>query len=208
MPEPAVGPALPDVADGAPSSWGPIVTGVVAADADTVILDGGVIDGLPAALRARGFTGTIVRVGPIDPLDVADPDRRAELAPMTVVTHGMDLASRTSDGWTSVVAAAAGVDVAPAAIGLDFVRGYAAADVLVRALAATPPPLTSEALVDTMNSGWWYPGIDGVTCGAWWPAAHYTELPCVSVARVEADSPVLLPLVDLVETVPQLRFGL
>ncbi|MFN3220172.1 MAG: hypothetical protein ACE367_27075 [Acidimicrobiales bacterium] len=206
--EPEVGPALPDVADGVPTSWGQIVTAVVDAAPDTVILDGGVSDGLPAALRSRGFAGTIVLVGEVDPLDVADADLRAELAPLTVVTHGMDLAGRTSAGWTAIVAAAAGIDVAPNDIGIDFVRGYAAADVLVQALAATPPPLTSEALVDTMNSGWWYPGIDGVTCGAWWPAAHYIELPCVSVALVEADSPVLVPVVDLVETAPQLRFGL
>lgn len=208
MAEPSVGPALPDIADGVPTSWAPVVTAVVDAAPDTVILDGGVSDGLPAALRSRGFAGTIVLVGAIDPLDVADRAARAELAPLTVVTHGMDLASRTGDGWTAIVAAAAGIDVAPNEIGIDFVRGYAAADVLVRALAATAPPLTSEALVDTMNDGWWYPGIDGVTCGAWWPAAHYVELPCVSVARVEADSPVLIPVVDLVETNPQLRFGL
>jgi hypothetical protein len=208
MPEPAVGPALPDIADGVPTTWAQIVTAVVDAAPDTVILDGGVSDGLPAALRSRGFAGTVVVVGEVDPLDVADADLRAELAPLTVVTHGMDLATRTGAGWAAIVSAAAGIDVAPNEIGIDFVRGYAAADVLVRALAATPPPLTSEALVDTMNSGWWYPGIDGVTCGAWWPAAHYVEVPCVSVARVEADSPVLVPVVDLVETAPQLRFGL
>ncbi len=163
--EPLAGPALPDLADGVPTSWAPVVTAVLDAAPDTVILDGGISDGLPAALRARDFTGEIVLVGDVDPLDVADADTRAELAPLTVVTHGLDLASRTSDGWTAILAAAAGVDVAPAEIGLDFVRGYAAADVLVQALAATPPPLTGEALADTMNDGWWYPGSTGSPAG-------------------------------------------
>lgn len=204
---PFVLPVLPTAASGSPWSWQPVVDAIVETGAATAVIEGPIVDGLPGALRAAGFAGDLILVGRYDPLELAET-ARSEVAPLTVVTPGFDLASRSSDGWDAIVAAAAAVGVDPGGIGLDFVEGYLAADFLVRAVVATPEPLTVEAVADRVNSGWWYPGVDGVACGGWWPASHFITTPCVSISRISAFSPVPLPVLGLVETAPQLRFDL
>ncbi len=208
MARPAFLALLPTAADPAPTDWREQVDAILATEPDVVLLDGPRTEGLPAALRDEGFRGELVLVGTVDPLVVADPDRRVELAPLTVVSPGLDLANRSTPGWRALAGAAAAVGVEPDEVGLDFVQGYLAADFLVRALAATPEPLSAERLANTVNDGWWYPGVDGVACGSWWPAAHLVPTPCVSIARVEVFSDRLAPVVDLVEVEPQLRFDL
>lgn len=203
---PVVLPVLPAASDGPTASWTEVVDAALAEDPVVVFIDGDRTDGLPQALRAAGYEGEIVLVGVIDPLDVADAAARVELAPLTVISPGLDIVNRSSAGWERLVGAAAAVDWAEDEIGLDFMEGYLAADFVVRAIAATPEPLSGHALAATLNAGWWYPGVEGLACGSWWPASHYIEAPCVSVSKVEpfASAPVL----GLVDTAPQLRFNL
>lgn len=200
--------ALPPAGDGPNSNWSAIVATILDTTPDTIILDAETATGLPAALRGAGFDGELVWVGAIDPLDVVDLSDRLELAPMTVMTLGLDLASDTSAGARALVGAAAAVGVPTNEVGLDFVEGYLAADFLVQALAATPEPLSIEALANTVNAGWWYPGVDGVSCGSWWPASHFVVTPCLSVSRVEVFSDHLVPVLTLVQAEPQVQFNL
>jgi len=163
---------------------------------------------LANALKSLGFNGDFVYVGRLDPLILADTDARLALAPATIVSPGLDIATRRGDGWESLQGAAASVGVDEVEIGLEFVHGYVAADMFVAAAAATPEPFTVEAFADTINRGWWYAGIDGVACGSWWPAGHFVTTPCVSVSRIEIFGEALVPVLGLVQTEPQLRFEL
>ncbi len=207
-PQPTFLAVLPTIADPSPRSWREVVDQILATTPEVVVLDGPRTEGLPAALREQGFRGELVLVGLVDPLVVADAERRVALAPMTVVSPGLDLANRSSAGWAALEGAAAAVGLAPHDVGLDFVQGYLAADFFVRAVAATPEPLTVERMADTVNRGWWYPGIEGLACGTWWPAAHLIPSPCVSVSHVEVFTPRMVPVLDLVEIEPQIRFDL
>jgi hypothetical protein len=130
--------ALPPAGDGPNSNWSETVAAILDTTPDTIILDAETATGLPAALR-----------------DAAD---RLELAPMTVMTVGLDLASDTSADARALVGAAAAVGVSADEVGLDFVEGYLAADVLVQALATTPEPLSIEALANTGQCGLVVPG--------------------------------------------------
>ncbi len=150
--------ALPPAGDGPNSNWSETVAAILDTTPDTIILDAETATGLPAALRDAGFDGELVWVGAIDPLDVVDAADRLELAPMTVMTVGLDLASDTSADARALVGAAAAVGVSADEVGLDFVEGYLAADVLVQALATTPEPLSIEALANTGQCGLVVPG--------------------------------------------------
>lgn len=197
---------LPTAADGPTSDWDEVVEAALAADPTVIFIDGDRTEGLPQAIRTAGFDGEVVLVGVVDPLAVAEAADRIDLAPLTVVSPGVDVANRSSPGWVAMAAAATTVGLTEADIGLDFVEGYLAADFVVRAVAATPEPLSGHALASVLNSGWWYPGIEGLACGSWWPASHYLEVPCLSVSRVEPFA--VTPVLGLVETEPQLRFNL
>lgn len=199
---------LPTSAQGPATDWGQVVAALLADRPEVVIIEAGSIEGLPSALRGAGFDGELVVVGHVDPLDIMDTDARLELAPLTVVSPGLDVATRTSEGWLSLVAAAEVVGLDERQIGLDFIDGYLAADVFVEAVAMTPEPLSRERLTNAVNDGWWYPGVEGVSCGSWWPAAHLAPVPCVSIARVNVFSDRLVPVLGMVETSPQLRFEL
>lgn len=197
---------LPTASDGPTASWDDVVAAALAEDPAVIFIDGERTDGLPQAIRAAGFEGEVVLVGVIDPLDVADAASRVELAPLTVISPGLDVVNRASAGWEAMIGAAAAVDLTEDDIGLDYIEGYLAADFIVQAIAATPEPLSGHALASTLNAGWWYPGVEGLACGSWWPASHYIEVPCVSVSTVQpfANTPVR----GLVDTTPQLRFNL
>ena len=203
---PVILPVLPTASDGPAASWDDVVDAALAEDPAAVFIDGDRTDGLPQAIRAAGFEGEIVLVGVIDPLDVADAAARVDLAPLTVISPGLDVVNRASAGWEAMTGAAAAVELTEDDIGLDYIEGYLAADFIVQAIAATPEPLSGHALASTLNAGWWYPGIEGLACGSWWPASHYIEVPCVSVSTVQpfANTPVR----GLVDTTPQLRFNL
>ncbi len=203
---PVVLPVLPAASDAPAAGWSSTVTATLQADPAVVFLEGPQVAGLPAALRSAGYDGEIVLVGVIDPLDAADPAFREAVAPLTVISPGLDVANRASPGWEALVAAAAGQGVAEEEIDLDLVDGYLAADFIVRAIAATPEPLSGAALAEAVNDGWWYPGVEGLACGSWWPASHIIEVPCVSVASVNVFS--VVPVLGLVDTNPQLRFNL
>lgn len=200
--------ALPAPGDAARSDWTSTVDAILATGPATVFLEHDHIEGLPEALRTRGYDGHLVLVGSVDPLDVADDEWRSVNAPLTVISLGDDLASTGSRGWRSIVGAAAAVGVDESAVGRDFVDGYLAADFLVQALRATPEPLSVETMADTINGGWWYPGVEGVSCGSWWPASHFIVTPCVSVASIDVFSAELVPVLGLIETTPQLAFNL
>ena len=204
--EPIVLPVLPASADAPSTSWTSTVAATLEADPTVVFLEGPQVDGLPAALRSAGYDGEIVLVGVIDPLDAADASFRERVAPLTVISPGLDVANQASPGWAALAAAVAGQGVADDEIDLDVVDGYLAADFIVRAIAATPEPLTGATLAETLNAGWWYPGVEGLACGSWWPASHLIEVPCVSVAEVNVFT--VVPVLGLVDTVPQLRFNL
>lgn len=88
-------------------------------------------------------------------------------------------------------------------LGAGFVEGYLAADFLVAALAATPEPLTAEALHNLVNGGWWYPGFGDVACGGWWPASRLVEVPCVSISQVDLFGPQLIQVAGLGEIEPR-----
>ncbi len=208
VPTPVFVGELPTAVDPAPRDWQPVAAALMAVGSPTVFVEGDNVAGLPSALRASGFSGEIVLVGALDPLLLADADMRASLAPLTIVTAGLDLATLDTPGRVALESAAASVGFAPDQIGLDFVEGYVAADFLVRAVDATPDPLSAERLANTINEGWWYPGIDGLACGSWWPASHLEPAPCVSIARVDAFEPALVPVLGLVATEPQVRFEL
>lgn len=208
VPTPRFAAVLPTLASGRPRDWAPVVDHILDGSPEVVILDGGAADGLVAAVREAGFAGELVWVGRIDPAEVRDPERRVDLAPLTVISPGVDLASRATPGWVALAGAGASVGLERDAIGLDFIEGYLAADMFVQAVAATPEPLSGAALAARIDSGWWYPGIDGLTCGSWWPASHLATAPCVSVARVDVFTDRLVPVLGLVETEPQLRFEL
>lgn len=197
---------LPTASDGPTTVWDDVVDAALAEDPAVIFIDGDRTEGLPQAIRDAGFDGEVVLVGVIDPLDVADAAARVDLAPLTVISPGLDVVNRASPGWEAMTGAAAAVGLADDDIGLDYIEGYLAADFIVQAIAATPEPMSGHALASLLNSGWWYPGIEGLACGSWWPASHYIEVPCVSVSSVEpfANSPVR----GLVDTTPQLRFNL
>ena len=197
---------LPTASDLPTTSWDDVVAAALAEDPAVVFIDGDRTDGLPQAIREAGFGGEIVLVGVIDPLDVADATSRVNLAPLTVISPGLDVVNRASAGWEAMTGAAIAVGLTEDDIGLDYIEGYLAADFIVQAIAATPEPLTGHALAATLNAGWWYPGVDGLACGSWWPASHYIEVPCVSVSRVEPYAST--PVRGLVDTTPQLRFNL
>ncbi|MGI9621405.1 MAG: hypothetical protein ACR2PK_01105 [Acidimicrobiales bacterium] len=199
---------LPNAVTDVVVDWSDISESILASSPQVVVLDGPNVAGLPASLRDAEFDGEIVVVGVVDPVDVADDTFRSELGPVTVITQGMDLANRGASGWESIVGAAASVQVSMNDIGSDFILGYVTADFFVRAVESTPEPLSVEGLADTINNGWWYPGVEGIACGSWWPASHYISTPCVSVSRVDMDAPYLIPVQGLVETAPQLRFHL
>ena len=208
VPTPVFVGELPTAVDPAPRDWRPVAEALMAVGSPTIFVEGGLVVGLPSALRAGGFSGEIVLVGQLDPLLLADADTRASLAPLTIITRGLDVASLDTPGRGALESAAASLGFAPNEIGLDFIEGYIAADFLVRALHATPEPLSAERLANTINEGWWYPGIDGLACGSWWPASHLEPTPCVSIARVDAFQPALEPVLGLVATEPQVRFEL
>lgn len=197
---------LPTASDGPAGGWDDVVDAALTEDPAVIFIDGDRTEGLPQAIRAGGFEGEVVLVGVIDPLLVADAVDRVELAPLTVISPGLDVVNRASAGWEAMTGAAAAVGLTEDDIGLDYIEGYLAADFIVQAAAATPEPLSGHALASTLNSGWWYPGVDGLACGSWWPASHYIEVPCVSVSSVQpfANTPVR----GLVDTTPQLRFNL
>lgn len=208
LPTPDVALVLPSPASGPPVTWDSVVDQLLDGDPDVIMLDGDVVEGLPPALVAAGFDGEIVLVGRLDPQRVLDPEQRALLAPATVVSPGIDLASRDTPGWRAMAGAAASVGVDANDIGLDFVEGYLAVDFLIAALAATPEPLSAEAWHDTVNGGWWYPGIDGLACGSWWPAGHLIDTPCVSIARLDPDIGRLQPVLGLAQSEPRALFDL
>ena len=199
---------LPTGSQGPLSNWTVVIDQILPLDPEVLFIEGTATDGLPAALRARGYRGELVLVGIVDPLSVRDPEERRSLAPLTVITPGVDLANRASLGWENIAAAAAAIGVLPEEIGSDFMEGYFAADLFVRVAADTPEPFTAERFANTVNEGWWYPGIAGVVCGSWWPASHVVSTPCVSVAEVTTSSPALVPVLGLVETQPQVLFDL
>ncbi len=208
MQEPEFLAVLPSAAQGAPLNWTEVVGAALATEPDVVMVEGGATGGLANALKSLGFEGEFVYVGRFDPLNLADVDARVALAPATIISPGVDLATRRGEGWVSLSGAAAALGVDEAEIGLDFVEGYVAADMFVAAAEATQEPFTVERFADTINAGWWYPGVDGVACGSWWPAGHFATTPCVSVSRVGALNEALVPVLGLVQTEPQLRFEL
>jgi hypothetical protein len=206
--EPTMLAVLPTAADGDPSRWSAVVSEILETAPEVIFLDGPRVKGLPAAIRSAGFDGELVLVGAVDPLTVIDTESRLSLAPLTVITPGLDLANRASPGWQAMEGAAAAVGIRADEIGLEFVEGYLAADFLVQALGATPDPLTIERVADALNKGWWYGGIDGVACGSWWPASHFIPTPCVSISRIEVFVDQLIPELALVDVEPQLKFNL
>lgn len=208
VPPPTPLAVLPTAGEGPAPDWSAVVGEILDTDPQVVILEGPAVGGLPAAIRGAGFDGRVVLVGVVDPVAIADTESRLELAPLTVISPGLDLASRSTTGWGSMTGAAAAIGIAEDDVGLDFIEGYLAADFFVRAVAATPEPLSAPALANTVNAGWWYPGIDGVSCGSWWPASHYIAAPCVSVSAIEVFTAVPVPLLGLVETAPQVGFNL
>lgn len=199
---------LPPATASRPGLWRTYARRILDLEPEVVLLEGHDVTGLPAALRDLGFLGEVVVVGRLDPARVADDEWRAGMAPATIVSTGIDLASRDARGWRAIEGAAAAVGVAPDDISLDFVEGYAAVDFLVQAIGDLDGPVSAESLHTMINSGWWYPGIDGVLCGSWWPASHFIEAPCASVAGLNPDEPRLIPVLSLVESAPQLRFDL
>jgi hypothetical protein len=65
--------------------------------------------------------------------------------------------------------------------------GWAAADFLIQALQATPEPLTTEALANTVNGGTFvYPGFANVTCPSVWPLQHLVPTPCGHLVRIDS----------------------
>jgi hypothetical protein len=208
VPAPTVVATLPTAGEGARTNWAATIEALLRTEPNVLILDGPLLDGLPDGLRNAGYDGLVVIVGAPDPLDVADPDFRSALGAVVTITKSLNPTGAPSRGWNSILGAGAAIGIDEGEIGLDFLDGYISADFLVQALAATAEPLTVEAVAAAVNGGWWYPGIDGVSCGSWWPASHFIETPCVSVARVDVFSDRLVPVLGLVETAPQVRFNL
>lgn len=136
-------------------------------------------------LAAAGFDGAVVGVE-LDPnLVTGDPVLATSYVGTFQVVHGLAVVPDASVGWQQLQADAGLVTVDSGPIGRGFVQGYVAMDFFVQALAATAAPVDQLRFHDTINSGWHYPGIEGVACASDWPTAHLVATPCASVVQID-----------------------
>jgi hypothetical protein len=161
---------------------------VMAADPTAIVLATSRASTLALAttLRGMGYRGDLIEmVGSDERMFVVFDTYRALDGALTV-TSGIGPTRQSGGAYQTIAAqlAAAGFTT-PITPGVLY--GWATADFLIRSLEATPEPLTTEALANTVNGGTFvYGGFANVICPSVWPLQHVVTTACAHVVRVES----------------------
>jgi hypothetical protein len=142
---------------------------------------------LATALKATGYTGDVVDLVLNDERMFVVFDQYKALDGALTFTTGIGTARQPGLGVATVAAqlTAAGFPNTP--VSTSVLYGWATADFLIRALQATPEPLTTEALANNVNGGSFvYPGYANATCPSVWPLQHVVPTPCGHLVRIDA----------------------
>ncbi len=191
----------PDPSAGPPGDWTPLAQEILDSDPNVVFMTTSGTPGLYAKLRELGYEGIIQGFVFCDPgIPLAAPELAAQLDGSYQMCVGIGSVAFDNAGTEQLAADAESYGFAPALAGIGFLHGYAAADLFVAMVQATeaataddPSLFSAEAMHDAVNSGWEYPGMDGVVCGTVWPAAHVVGSPCGSVTIINAQGQSLDP---------------
>jgi branched-chain amino acid transport system substrate-binding protein len=170
---------VPGPAPGAPAltSWDPVANQIISTG-PTIVLDsltGADSFSFLGALRAQGFKGDVEGVGFDAPGVMAVP-ALAQVVDGALATDAW-VASNAYPGpsISQIDSDLAAIHSKQNASSFETLWGYQAADFFLDALSQVTGPLTTEALVNRINSGYTYPGMPNALGSSVWPQGHVTQ---------------------------------
>jgi branched-chain amino acid transport system substrate-binding protein len=133
-----------------------------------------------AALRAAGYTGDLLSIGPAALATAAATAFRVDGADGVSARFDSVLAPATANPSSTLIRADLdGAGFTDVALTAGVVAGWATADLFVDALTRTPEPLTAEAFANFLNGGSYaYSGAADLVCPLVLPLARVAPTPC------------------------------
>ena len=179
--------------------YSPYVQQIMSSDANAVfsLLSLGAQTPFLAALKQAGFEGAIYQTGATAREFLEIPAIGPALDGVYAVTVGTGNPAGTSASWQEIQAAAASQNVP---VNSGFLHGYFGTEMFTLALAEleeSGEDITTENLVNLMNSGWSYEGFGDVFNGTNWPTDHYSGTSCSGISRFDAAAKELVEVLPL-----------
>jgi hypothetical protein len=179
--------------------YSPYVQQIMSSDANAVfsLLSLGAQTPFLQALKQAGYEGVVYQTTATAKEFLQIPAIGPALDGVYALTVGTGNPAGTSAEWDEVRAAAEQQGVS---VNSGFLHGYFGTEMFVQAFGAleqSGETITTENLVNLMNSGWSYPGFGDVFNGTNWPMDHYAGTSCSGVSRFDAEAKELVEVLPL-----------